>query len=171
MRGSSRTVRTVAALAAVLLGAGCEAGDLAPEGVRPGRRLPWPEVAEPVRDWSFAAPEEEIAIEVAVPGGRHSVTVWCVVVDGRIYVATDASDRPKRWVRALDRDPDARLGIRRRSYAVRARRVVDGADWDRVMAAYATKYAAQIGRYDFPKPGDTSRGRIYRLESRVPPPQ
>ena len=66
----------------------------------------------------------------------------------------------------LDRDPNARVGIRQRSYPVRVRRVLMPEQWDAVLAAYARKYGPRFHQYDFPKVGNTSRGRIYELESR-----
>lgn len=152
-------------LLAVVACAGAEPPEtLAPRGVTPGRRLPWPEVTEPVKDWAFAAGQEEIAIETRGSKGRSSVTVWCIVHDGKLYVATDGN-RPKRWVRQIDRDPAARVGIAERAYPVRARAVREQAEWDAVMAAYAKKYGGQLGRYEFPRAGDTSRGRVYELAS------
>lgn len=156
-------------LAVVLSAAGCQAADapdapLAPKGVTPGRRLPWPEETKPVGDWSFAAGEQEIAIETRGANGRSSVTVWCVVVDGKLYVATDSRSR-KRWVAQIERNPSARVGIAGRTYPVRARRVQKPEEWDAVMAAYGRKYAGQIARYDFPKAGDMASGRVFELAS------
>jgi len=145
---------------------GSHDGVRAPQGVTAGLRLPWKEVSEKISDWSFASDEEEIALETSAPQGRHSVTVWCVVVDRNLYVATDGSKVVKRWVQQLDRDPNARVGIRQRTYPVRVRRVLVPEQWDAVLAAYARKYGARFHQYDFPKVGDTSRGRIYELESR-----
>ena len=146
--------------------AGSRDGARAPQGVTAGLRLPWKEVPDKISDWSFASDEEEIALETSAPRGRHSVTVWCVVVDGKLYVATDGSKVVKRWVQQLDRDPNARVGIRQRTYPVRVRRVLKPEQWDAVLAAYARKYGPRFHQYDFPKVGDTSQGRIYELESR-----
>jgi hypothetical protein len=143
----------------------CGAGDGAPRGVVPGTRLAWEEVATPVRDWSFASGEDEVALETVTAGGHHSVTVWCVVVGGRLYVATD-NRRAKRWVRLLDATPRARIGIRQRAYPVEAHRVQDRPAWDAVVAAYAKKYGAQLTRHDFPRAGDLGHGRIFELRSR-----
>ena len=158
-----------ALLAVVLSAAGCQAADspdgpLAPRGVTPGRRLPWPEATKPVGDWSFAAGQQEIAIETRGAKNRNSVTVWCVVVDGKLYVATDGRSR-KRWVTQIEREPSARVGIAGRTYPVRARRVQRPEEWDAVMAAYARKYSGQIANYDFPKAGNTASGRIFELTS------
>jgi len=161
---------TLPALLAVMLSAaGCQAADspdtpLAPKGVTPGRRLPWPEETKAVADWSFAAGQQEIAIETRGAKGRSSVTVWCVVVGEKLYVATDSRSR-KRWVTQIERDPSARVGIAGRTYPVRPRRVQKPEEWDAVMAAYARKYAGQIANYDFPKAGNTASGRVFELVS------
>ena len=158
------------ALALLLAATACQATDppdtpLAPQGVTPGRRLPWPEETKPVTDWSFADREQEIAIETRNPkGGRSSVTVWCVVLDKKLYLATDKRSR-KRWVTQIERDPSARVGIASRTYPVRARRVQKAEEWDAVMAAFGRKYAGQIQKYDFPKAGDTATGRVFELVS------
>jgi hypothetical protein len=143
---------------------GSDAETLAPRGPTPGRRLPWPE-ASSVSDWAFAAGEDEIALETQGRRGRHSVTVWSVVVDGRLYVATDGRGR-KRWVTQIDGNPDARVGIRGKTYAVRARPVRDQKQWDAVMRAYAQKYGGQLARYEFPKAGDLRSGHVFELASR-----
>lgn len=168
--------RALRLLALVVLVGACDPGasqrsdePRAPVGVRPGTRLPFPEVSAPVTDWSFASTEEEIALETPDGrGGYRSVTVWCVAVDGRLYIATDSSTRPKRWVRELEQGFVARVGIAGRAYPVKARHVTDAGEWDAVVAAYARKYARQIARYDFPRAGDLTRGRIYELASRSP---
>lgn len=160
MTAASR-VATLFLLAAVAC-AGAEQDDvLAPRGVTPGRRLPWPEAT--ARDWAFAADVQEIALETRGPRGPRSVTVWCVVVDGALYVATDDGRERKRWVRDLDRDPAARVGILERTYRVRAERVGAGETWVAVVAAYRRKYGSEIAKYDFPRAGDPASGRIYRL--------
>lgn len=117
-------------------------------------------------DWSFAAGEREIALETDAPWGWHSVTVWPVVLEGRIYVATDDSVEEKRWLRGLRSDPHARLGIDERAYPVRARSVTDPARWDAVLAALEAKYGDRVGRYDFPRQGDLESGAIYEFRSR-----
>jgi hypothetical protein len=155
-------------LSALLLFACGEVG-CNPRGVDAGWRLRGSEVAEPVSDWSFTDAVKESFLETRAWWGWHSVTVWVVCVDGRLFVATDNRGRPKRWVANLDRDPRARLAIDGRVYPLRARRVTDPALWDRVTAAYPEKYAAEIGDYvDFPKPGERDVGEVFELSSDVP---
>lgn len=147
--------------------ASCETlGERAPRGVTPGLRIPGADVSTAVKDWTFAAGEKEIWLETRVPWGRHSVTVWSVVVNGRLYIATDKSGVLKLWVRQLERDPEARVGIHEHVYHVRANRVLEPDRRKVVLETYAKKYGAEFLKHDFPKPEDTTRGRIYELESR-----
>ena len=162
---AGRAAATLLACALTLV-VSCGGDDGAPRAHRPGRRLPWPEVTEPVRDWSFATAIPEIALETRSGADWHSVTLWCVVVDGHLYVATDSSSRPKRWVQLLNRDPEARVGIGGRVYRVRASAVTDSFTWDAVTAAYARKYGDAVRRYDFPRAGNVSAGHVFRLASR-----
>jgi hypothetical protein len=117
-------------------------------------------------DWSFAAPVREITLETESGGKPHVVTLWCVVVEKDLYVATDDARERKRWVRNLRRNPAARVGIAGKTYAVRAESVREAARWRAVMAAYAKKYADEIGRYDFPQPDDHASGAIFLLRLR-----
>lgn len=155
-----------AAAGALLLAGACDRIGIAPENVRSGWRLPFEEGSDPVTDWGFAAGSPEIALEVDAPWGWHSVTIWCVVLGGRLYIATDDGRERKRWVRGLDSDRKARVGIGGRAYAVQAHRVVELALWNRVIAAFRDKYGADYEKYDFPEPDDLSTGRIYELRSR-----
>ncbi|MGH7343135.1 MAG: nitroreductase/quinone reductase family protein [Candidatus Rokuibacteriota bacterium] len=161
---------TLVLLAVVAPGVACGGADrpevLGPRGDTPGRRLPWPEATTPVGDWSFAAGEQEVALETRSRRGRSSVTVWSVVVGGKLYVATDDGRERKRWVTQIERDPEARIGIRERTYPVRARSVRAPEEWDAVMQAFGKKYGSQIAKYDFPRAGDTSRGRVFELAPR-----
>jgi hypothetical protein len=161
----SRGLRTLAALACGFCFA---CGDLGcnPRDVRAGLRLSGEEVAEPIADWSFTDAAKEAFLETRAWWGRHSVTVWLVSVDGRLFVAGDNRGTRKRWVANLDRDPRARLAIGGRVYPLRARRVTDPVLWDRVTARYPVKYAAELGDYvDFPKPGERDRGEVFELYS------
>jgi hypothetical protein len=171
MSRDRRWVATLLLLALATPGSACGGGGerpevLAPQGVTPGRRLPWPEATRPGGDWSFAAGEPEIALETKGRRGRYSVTVWSVVVGGKLYVATDDGKERKRWVTEIDRDPEARVGIREHTYPVRARPVRELEGWNAVMRAFGEKYRTQIAKYDFPRVGDTSRGRVFELVSR-----
>lgn len=129
-----------------------------------------PQVTPDVRpDWSSAASAREVQLETTDGHTTHLVTLWCVVVDGRLYLATDDSRERKRWVRELRSHPDASLTVAGKTYPVRATPVHAQAIWKVVMDAYGEKYRDEIGNYDFPKADDLSSGAIFELEARARP--
>jgi hypothetical protein len=119
---------------------------LEPSGERPGFGISGETAREPVSDWSFTDGVEEILIETRTGYGLpHSVTIWCVSIDGKLYVGASAPDFPKerRWVRNVRRDPDVRLQIAGRIYERRLELIADPARADAVNRAFGRKY-----RYD-----------------------
>jgi hypothetical protein len=122
------------------LGAACS---LEPSGERPGLWLTGEVVREPVSDWSFSDATAEIQIETRtwyrIP---HSVTIWCVSIDGALYVGASAPEFPKerRWVRNVRRDPEVRLRIGGRIYERRLEPVADPERSDLVNRAFGRKY-------------------------------
>jgi hypothetical protein len=140
MRGG---VLPAAWLVTALLGAACS---LEPSGKRPGLWISGEIARDPVSDWSFTSGVEEILIETRSGYGLpHSVTIWCVSLDGELYVGASAPDFPqrRRWVRNVRRDPDVRLGIAGRIYERRLEPVADPVLADSVNRAFGRKY-----RYD-----------------------
>jgi hypothetical protein len=82
-------------------------------------------VNEPVTDWSFARDEPEIALETR-PAWPHSVTIWCFVHEGKLYVA--GSDT-RAWTSFASGDPRVRVKIGDKVYPGIATRL-EGADLD-----------------------------------------
>lgn len=124
----------------VMLAAACS---LEPSGERPGFGLPGEVAREAVADWSFTDGIEEILIETRTGYGLpHSVTIWCVAIDGELYVGASAPDFPKErtWVRNVRRDPEVRLKIAGRIYERRLELVTDPARTDFVDRAFGRKY-------------------------------
>jgi len=162
-------VRLQLVLVLALAVAGCDRIGLNPNKTRAGWRLTGQSVDAPVRDWSFSESIPQAQLETKAWWGWHSVTVWCVTVDGRLFIATDYRPRPKRWVANLDADPKARIGLAGKLYRVRASRVSDPALWDRVTSRYFEKYARDFAEYgdelDFPKPGEPRAGDVFELVS------
>jgi hypothetical protein len=140
-------VRTATGPAACsLLIALVTACSLDPSGERPGLWISGELAREPVSDWSWTSDVEEIAIETRTAYGLpHSVTIWCVAIDGELYVGASAPDFPRerRWVRNVRRDPNVRLGIDGRIYERRLELIGDAARTDAVNRAFGQKY-----RYD-----------------------
>jgi len=130
----------VACLALALLAAGCT---LEPRGERPGFGLSGEVARDPVSDWSFTDAIEEILIETQTGYGiPHSVTIWCVAIDGDLYIGASAPDFPKEryWVENVRRDPDVRLKIGDRIYERRLELISDPARTDFVNRAFGRKY-------------------------------
>lgn len=127
---------------AVLLALG-GACSLEPSGERPGLWLAGEIAPEPVSDWSFTDAIREIQIETRTAYGiPHSVTIWCVSLDGALYVGASAPEFPKerRWVRNVRRDPEVRLRIAGRIYERRLELVEDPGQTDLVNRAFGRKY-------------------------------
>ena len=120
--------------------AGLLVGCVAPREQRPGMWLRGDVVEQTPLDWSFTDAHREIAIEVRTPYLlRHSVTIWCGSLDGRLYVGARAPDT-KNWPGWIERNPKVRLGIAGYIYAVRLVRIDDAGEIDRIRRAYARKY-------------------------------
>jgi len=124
----------------LVLAAACS---LEPSGERPGFGLSGEVAQEAVADWSFTDGIEEIQIETRTGYGLpHSVTIWCVAIDGGLYVGASSPDHPKEryWVRNVRRDPDVRLKIGGRIYERRLEPITDPVRTDFVNRAFGRKY-------------------------------
>lgn len=116
---------------------------LDPNGERPGLALSGEIAREPVSDWSFTEEIPEIFIETSTRYWlRHSVTIWCVSIDGEFYVGAAAPDFPaeRHWVVNVRRDPDVRLEIGGMLYERRLELITDPRETDRVNRAFGVKY-------------------------------
>ena len=82
---------------------------LEPKDRMPGLWLKGESVTTPVTDWSFTDKIPEIKIQTQTPYLLpHSVTIWCAVYNGNLYVT---SARGRQWVEDIIRDPHVRLKI------------------------------------------------------------
>ena len=129
-------------LVALLLAAalsGLLSGCLSPSDQRPGLMLSGRAVAAPA-DWSFTDAHKEISIQVQPPHLiPHSVTIWCVSVDGQLYLAA-RDPETKRWPGWVDRDPRVRIGIDGLLYDGRLVDVEDPGRIESIQARYIAKY-------------------------------
>jgi len=127
----------------LVLAVACSACWLEPRGERPGFGISGELTTEVVTDWSFTDDIEEIAIETRtwyrLP---HSVTIWCVSIDGDLYVAADYPNYPdeSHWVSAVRRDPNVRLRIAGKIYERRLDLITDPERTDFVDRAFGRKY-------------------------------
>lgn len=114
-------------------------GCIDPDGTRPGLGLTG-EVQPPPLDWEFTNEYMLVAIEVQTPYLLpHSVTIWCVSREGRLYVAARAPDT-KNWPGWVERDANVRLKIAGNLYEVQLARLNDDAEIASIVQAYAVKY-------------------------------
>lgn len=127
-------------LALIALVSGCS---IEPRGERPGLWISGEVSHEPVTDWTFTDDIREILIETRtryfVP---HSVTIWCVSIDGDLYVGASSPDHPKEryWIRNVRRDPNVRLKIGDAIYERRLELVRGQERTDFVDSFYGKKY-------------------------------
>jgi len=111
-----------------------------PEDTRPGVWLSGEHAQQPVDDWRFSDDVAEIFIETRPWYGiRHSTTIWCAELDGRLYIGS-YDDDVKFWEKNIADDPEARLRIEGTLYDVTLARVVSSELGRRLDERYAAKY-------------------------------
>jgi hypothetical protein len=134
MRERSRLILAISA--ACLFALACQQ----PEDERPGLWLTGEPAEVPVDDWHFTADVEEIFIETRPWYGiRHSTTIWCAELDGRLYIGS-YDDDVKRWEDNVARNPEARLGIEGKLYDVTVTPVASSELVRRLDERYVAKY-------------------------------
>lgn len=104
----------------------------------PGLWLKGDVVTTPVSDWSFTDKIQSIKIQTQTPYLLpHSVTIWCAVSDGHLYVT---SGRGRAWVEDVVRDPHVRLKIGGQIFDRTMSLVTDPAEKEAALQAKGKKY-------------------------------
>jgi len=104
----------------------------------PGLWIKGKPVTTPVADWSFTEKISEIKIQTQTPFLLpHSVTIWCAVYNGNLYVT---SYRGRLWVEDIVRDPSVRLKIGDQVFDRTLSIVDDPAEKAAVLQAKGKKY-------------------------------
>lgn len=117
----------------------CVTACIPPNDSRPGLWLSG-EAASVPSDWRFTDTHQEIDLEVATPHFlAHSVTIWCVSVDGELFIAARDPDE-KNWPGWVEDEPEVRLGIGGKVYEVELARLDDAEMIGVLRGAYAAKY-------------------------------
>jgi hypothetical protein len=129
-----------------------------PIGPIPGGKLEGEVVAEPVEDWSFTNPHETVQLETRLED-PHSVTVWCVAQEGRLYIPSRHPEK-KRWVQYVAEDARVRVGVDDRIYPARIARVTDRAELEAVVPLLIRKY-----ELDPPDAEEEKDVWVFRVES------
>lgn len=96
-----------------------------------GDTADWPE------DWKFTDSIENVLLETD-PSDPYSVTIWCVSVEDRLYIA--AASGQSRWVRNIDGNNAVILGIQQWLYPAFAVRIPTAEIPAAVSDAYVVKY-------------------------------
>ena len=132
-----RSILALTCAALVLQSVACS---IDPSDERAGFGLSGELVTEPVESWSFSDEFEDIYIETQtryfVP---HSVTIWCVALGTRLYIAALDPDE-KHWVANVRRDPNVRLKIGDRIYEQRLEPITDAGTIEFIDRAFDKKY-------------------------------
>jgi len=88
-------------------------------------------------DWNAHKDVETVVIVTAdADGAARETTIWLCVADGQGYVRGGSG----RWVGNTARNGDVTLRVGGSELAVRATKVTDAAEIERVTAAYREKY-------------------------------
>jgi hypothetical protein len=110
-----------------------------PSDNRPGLWLSGEVEAFP-SDWSFSDDSKLIAVQVETPYGLpHSVTIWCVQVEGTLYIAASKPES-KRWPGWVEDEPDVKLKLGDRLFEGRLQRLSSAEEISPVSEAYDIKY-------------------------------
>ncbi len=114
-------VGAVLAIIAVFLGAAyLLRGD--PIGPIAGKQLAGTELPRPY-SWNICNNYDTVAVETN-PDAPYSVTTWCVVVSGVLYIpSSDGASRT--WTQNVIANPNIRIKIGERIYPAKATRVTD----------------------------------------------
>ena len=109
-----------------------------PHARTPGLWLKGDLVTTPVTDWSFTDKIPEIKVQTQTPFLLpHSVTIWCAVYNGNLYVT---SARGRQWVENVIRDPHVRIKIVDQVFDRTFSLVDDPAEKAAVLQAKGRKY-------------------------------
>jgi hypothetical protein len=104
----------------------------------PGLWLRGEPVTTPVTDWSFTDQVQQIKIQTRTPFLLpHSVTIWCAVYNGNLYVTSNPS---RSWVQDVFRDPHVRVKIGGRLFDTTFKMINDPAEKTAVLQAKGKKY-------------------------------
>lgn len=142
--------------AAMLVAIGLLLGACEPVGPLAGHTLSG-EPTPPPADWSSVASVETVQLQTR-PDDPYSVNIWGVAIGPDFYIASGRGANAS-WVGHIASNADVKLRIGHALYELRAVRVTDAAELERVSAAYAAKY--EMDDEDKPK-----EPWVYRLDRR-----
>jgi hypothetical protein len=115
-------------------------------------------VRDPVVNWSFAADESTIEMQL-LEGDGLARTTWILVVDGEAYIPVTLGFPPgKRWHEGAAPSASAIVRFGGRRYPVTLSKVTDAEQLERMNTANSEKYP--------PAPGSSQGSWYFRLDHR-----
>ena len=115
------------------------------------------EVSDAPSDWSQLNAVETIQLETR-PDDPYSINVWAAGIGPDIYVAT--GDDGTNWTEHIEVQRDVRLRIEHQIFELKAIRVSDTDELERVSAAYVDKYGLDSDD------NWVMTGQVFRLDRR-----
>ena len=103
--------------------------------------VPFRAVAAPA---SWSSVPDVIQLETR-PDDPYSVNIWALVESGNLYLATENA----RWLAHIRADDRVRVRIEGMLYALRAEKVTEVEEMNRLAAAYKKKYDYEIDTTSF----------------------
>ena len=107
----------------------------------PGGKLKGEPAAAPA---SWSSVPDVIQLETR-PDDPYSVNIWALVESGNLYLATENA----RWLAHIRADDRVRVRIEGMLYALRAEKVTEVEEMNRLAAAYKKKYDYEIDTTSF----------------------
>jgi hypothetical protein len=124
---------------------------LLPGGALEGEPAPIPE------SWAFTEGVDTVQLETR-PGDPYSVNIWTVAVGDHLYV--HAGTNRSAWVEHIEANPEVRMQVEDRIYALSAARVETQEEFDRFSDAYEAKYDRR------PRNENVDEAYLFRLSAR-----
>lgn len=115
------------------------------------------ETDDPPLDWTPLNEVEVVQLETR-PEDPYSVNVWMIARGKNIYVATGTGET--RWTRNIAENPDVRLRVDGKIYALEATRVTDETEKIDIGNEYVKKYGVDDDD------NWVDEGQLYRLDRR-----
>jgi len=129
-------------IAMVVMAAGCQPSDQQPGLWLSGNPQPFPD------DWSFTQDTLEVGLQVVTPYFLpHSVTIWCVSLDGDLFIAA-AEPETKKWPSWVNDDPNIVIKVGDQLFDAHAEPLRDAATLARLKNVYKEKYKRDLSDVD-----------------------
>ncbi|MDH3642322.1 MAG: hypothetical protein OES38_09515 [Gammaproteobacteria bacterium] len=115
------------------------------------------EISDAPSDWSQFNAVDTVQLETQ-PDDPYSINVWATGIGPDVYVATGDDDT--NWTKHIEAHRDVRLRIEQQVFELKAIRVRDPDELQRVSAAYVDKYGLETDD------NWVMTGQVFRLDRR-----